>query len=257
MTEKRKKLPPVVMAVIIQSVALPLCITVYTVWLANLSNPPPVYVLFLMQALFASLCAYLIHEEFWWVYIHLTFPLIAGLLMLLNIPSNVYLAAFMVSTGLFWTTFITRVPFYPSKPVIWNQVAAIVPNNKKIRMIDIGSGLGDLVFKVSELRPECEISGIEIAPIPWLISYLRKFFNRSRATVRLGNYHHLDFSKYDVIFAYLSPAAMTALWTKAQAEMNEQSLLVSHAFEIANVQPSMTIQESQSTSQTYVYAIKR
>ena len=57
-----------------------------------------------------------------------------------------------------------------------------------------------------------------------------------------GDYETLDFGDYDVVFAYLSPAVMGALWRKASAEMRPGSLLLSYEFGIGEKAPDVTIE---------------
>jgi len=56
-----------------------------------------------------------------------------------------------------------------------------------------------------------------------------------------GDYRALDFAQYDVVFAYLSPAAMPALREKAQAEMRPGTLLLSYEFGFAGMPPDVTL----------------
>lgn len=108
-------------------------------------------------------------------------------------------------------------------------------------MIDIGSGLGDMSMYMAKVRAQDQVEGIEIAPLPWLISVVRAKCKRSRAQFKLGNYDDLNFADYDVVFAYLSPAAMSRLWQKAHREMRTGSLLVSLEFPISDVTVTQTI----------------
>jgi trans-aconitate methyltransferase len=172
-----------------------------------------------------------------------------------HIPNGVYLVGFIISLSLFWTTFRTQVPFFPSRPMVWQQVAKIIPQHQSIRLIDIGSGLGDMSMYMAKVRPDSQIEGIEIAPLPWMISYIRAKFRSSSATFTLGNYQDLDFANYDVIFAYLSPAAMRMLWDKASQEMRPGSLLISLEFEIPGVAENMRIAGNKSTPTIYVWKI--
>ena len=69
------------------------------------------------------------------------------------------------------------------------------------------------------------------------------------------NYENEDFSKYDVIFAFLSPAAMPSLYAKAEQELHPQAQIVSYMFAwpeeaLPNVQ---TIQLANGES-LYVYS---
>jgi hypothetical protein len=106
---------------------------------------------------------------------------------------------------------------------------------------------------IAKSRPRSHVEGIEIAPLPWLISVLRAKFCRSGVRFSLGDYRALNFADYDVIFAYLSPAAMLALWDKAQLEMRPGSLLISLEFDIPGVHPSRCVQAEQGSPALYVW----
>jgi hypothetical protein len=61
---------------------------------------------------------------------------------------------------------------------------------------------------------------------------------RSGCRIRFGDYRELDLARYDVVYAYLSPAAMGDLWSKARREMHPGSLLVSNRFAVPGVHPT-------------------
>jgi hypothetical protein len=213
------------------------------------------FLLVLMQALFASGMCAIIRMAIWWRWIHFVFPIALWCMFQWQLPNEIYLIGFLVSLGLFWTTFRSQVPFYPSRPIVWRQVAELLPKDKPIRMIDIGSGLGDLVMHIADARPGSRVSGIEIAPLPFLLSKWRAWFRKSTAVFIRGNYQSLDFSEYDVIFAYLSPAAMPALWEKVHQEMKQGSMLISYEFEIPGVRPSLDIPGKGHSPNIYVWKI--
>lgn len=207
----------------------------------------------LMQAVTASVFSYLIGMASWWRWIHFSFPLAIWVMSSWQVPSEIYLAGFIISLSLFWTTFRSQVPFFPSRPIVWQQVANIIPQDKPIRLIDIGCGLGDMAMHIAKVRPESRIEGIEIAPLPWLISYVRGKIKHSTATFTMGDYRALNFANHDVIFAYLSPAAMVSLWQKASLEMLPGSLLISLEFEIPGITPTMCIAGSNHSPTIYVW----
>ena len=207
----------------------------------------------LMQAVTASVFSYLIGMASWWRWIHFSFPLAIWGMSSWQVPSEIYLAGFIISLSLFWTTFRSQVPFFPSRPIVWQQVANIIPQDKPIRLIDIGCGLGDMAMHIAKVRPESRIEGIEIAPLPWLISYVRGKIKHSTATFTMGDYRALNFANHDVIFAYLSPAAMVSLWQKASLEMLPGSLLISLEFEIPGITPTMCIAGSNHSPTIYVW----
>ena len=185
----------------------------------------------LAQGLLAMLLGWKVGLPRWWLPIQLLFPvaLLAGLA--LRLPPWLAGAAFLLMLGWYWSTYRTRVPYYPSNAAVWRAVLELLPPERALRVIDIGSGLGGFTLHLAAARPESQVAGIELAPLPWLVSRLRAALAGSRARFLRGDYESLDFGDYDLVFAYLSPAAMPGLWHKAQREMRKGSLLVSYEFE--------------------------
>lgn len=170
----------------------------------------------------------------WWLPIQFFFPAALFITLTLELPPTVYLAAFIFLLALYWTTFRTQVPFFPSSPAVWQAVAATLPEDRCICFADVGSGLGGLILDLAERRKESRFVGIELAPLPWLVSVLRARASGGGADFVRADYGTLDFARFDVVFAYLSPAAMPALWIKARAEMRPGTLLLSYEFPIPN-----------------------
>lgn len=255
------RLVPATLAVLIQCAALLTAAAI--IWAVTFATAAYMgkslnisfFTLVLIQALVAAIFSYLAAMASWWRWIHFCFPLIAWLMFQWHIPNALYLVGFVISLSLFWTTFRTQVPFFPSRPVVWQQVANIIPKDSPMRLIDIGSGLGDMSMYMAKTRSDSQIEGIEIAPLPWLISFIRAKLRRSSVTFILGNYQTLDFANYDVIFAYLSPVAMGMLWEKASQEMRPGSLLISLEFEIPGVVESIRITSNGNTPEIYVWKI--
>ncbi|OIR02900.1 methyltransferase domain protein [mine drainage metagenome] len=254
---------PAVLAVLVQVVSLFLLI-VFTFIFALVATfffgidlKYPLFFLVFLQALISTVLSRLIGMASWWGWIHFFFPIAACVMFAWNIPKEIYLVGFLVTLSLFWTTFRTQVPFFPSRPSVWQQVAKLVPlrQDAPIRIIDIGSGLGDMSMYLAKQRPDCRVEGIEIAPLPWLVSFIRAHIYRSAAAFSLGDYRQLNFANYDVIFAYLSPAAMLDLWSKAQAEMSGGSILISYEFDIPNVIPQRQISIGTQAPKLYVWEI--
>jgi len=157
--------------------------------------------------------------------------------------------------GLFWSTYRTQVPYYPSRPSLLPFVRDLLPAGKPIQFIDIGSGLGGLVLSLAKARGDCRFAGVEIAPLPWCVSYLRAKLGGSKASFRLQNYLELNLRDYDFVFAYLSPAAMPALWQKAKSEMRPGSTLLSYEFVIPGFEPDLCINTGDNAPILYAWRI--
>jgi hypothetical protein len=209
----------------------------------------------LLQGVLAAAISWKVGLARWWLLIQLLFPiaLLAGLA--LRLPPWLAAAAFLVLLGWYWSTYRTQVPYYPSNPAVWRAVLAELPQGRALRMIDIGSGLGGFALHLAAARPESEVVGIELAPVPWLVSRLRAALSGSRARFTRGDYERLNFADYDLVFAYLSPAAMPALWRKAQREMRPGSLLASYEFEIPVATGVKTILTTEGAPPLYIRAI--
>lgn len=203
--------------------------------------------------------------QVWWRWIHALFPLAIWATLQLHISEHVFLIGFLVTLALYWSVHRTQVPFYPSFPATWRAVLNLMvrqslmkkqaKESASLRVIDIGSGLGDLPLYLAKRRPQDQVLGIEIAPLPYLISRFRAWLSRSKAQMLLGDYQQHSFFQFDIVFAYLSPAAMTTLWQKAKQEMRAGTLLVSSEFPVPNVGATEIIQPSASSPALYVYRI--
>jgi hypothetical protein len=230
--------------IVVASVAISLSV------FAGMNLPLPV------AAGLQGLLAALLSRRFlapWWFGIQFLFPVGAVAFNAFHLPSVIYLCGFFVFVALYWSTFRTQVPFYPSNRVVWNEVVNMLPTERPLRFIDIGSGFGGLVMHLATLRPDSAFMGIELAPLPWLASRIRASMLRSAGTFLRGDYNALDFSQFDVVFAYLSPAAMPALWRKARSEMRSGALLLSYEFPIPETAPWAILQCGKRGEALYIW----
>ncbi|MGF6273063.1 hypothetical protein ABIB38_001421 [Massilia sp. UYP11] len=231
---------PAVRALLIQAAAFPLTLAVVYLLASNGLDLSHWHVA-LVQGVLAALLSWWRGLASWWRAIQFGFaPAVLGA-SALAIPPAVFLAVFLFLLLLYWSTYRTQVPYYPSGPRVWAAVAEVLPQGRPLRVIDIGSGVGGLVLALQRRRPESSIEGIELAPLPWLASHLRALAARSRARFICGDYEQLHLGHYDAVFAYLSPAAMSALWRKAAREMRPGSTLFSYEFVIEDRPPSRVV----------------
>jgi len=222
---------PAVQALLCQFAAFPL--TLLAVYLlARAGASPSYFSAALAQGMFAAVLTAWRRLARWWLAIGLLFPLALLGASQFALPPWLFLVIFLFMLVLYWSTFRTQVPYYPSGKSAWDAVAAQLPQDRPVSVIDIGSGLGGLVLDLARRRADIRATGIELAPLPWLASWLRARLSGSHARFLRGDYEALDFADYDAVFAYLSPAVMSALWRKAKAEMRPGSILMSYEFEI-------------------------
>ena len=92
---------------------------------------------------------------------------------------------------------------------------------------------------IKRARPDCECYGVELAWLPYLVSRWRAA--ASGCHVERRDLMAVDLSGYDVVYAFLSPAPMPALWAKARREMRPGSRFVSLAFDVPGVPADQVI----------------
>lgn len=182
----------------------------------------------------------------WWLLIQLLFLPALVLMLALNIPPGLFLAAFLILLVVYWSTFRTQVPLYLSSDKIWHALEAFLPapiEGKGFRFADLGSGLGGVLTHLARVRTDGNFHGVESAPLPFLWSWLRiKLGGYCNCSVHWGSLWHCDLGEYDVVFAYLSPVPMEQLWHKACTEMKPGSLFISSTFTIPGQSPHRSIQ---------------
>ena len=230
-----------IQALFIQLIAF--CLTLFllqvlfraTGWLAD------TLVFGLTQGVLAALVTYVRKFRYWWLPIQLVFPVAMLLLLALQISPIWYLGGFFVLLLLFWGAVVTRVPLYLSGRAVWEAVLAVLPPDRPLRVMDVGSGLGGLVLYLAAKRPDCEVSGIEISPFLWMVSCVRQALAKHKARFVPGNYERCALDGYDVVFAYLSPVVMDSLWLKANREMRPGSLFLSFEFPVEGIDPDIQI----------------
>lgn len=244
---------PATLALVILLASVLLAFTIGQLLIALGLPAPGGYALLALQSGLALWLAVLLRMERWWRPILLLFLPAVVLLRQVALPPWLYLVAFLLTLGLFWTTFRTRVPLYPSTPAVWRRVDAFL-GERRVRLLDVGSGLGGLVLYLAGRRPVDVCCGVEIAPLPWLVSRVRARLRRAgNASFVRKRYETLDFAAFDVVFAYLSPVAMTALWRQASAQMRPGSVLLSHAFDVPGVPPDAVLDVGAGEAAIYVW----
>lgn len=226
----------------LQSLAIQCAATVVAAllfWLLARSGlfEPAFWQFALAQGGAAALLSRWLGQPPWWPPLHLGFLPAIALARQADVPAWVYLVAFSLLVLFYWSSFRTRVPLYLSDRKAWDALASLLPQDRTFRFIDLGSGLGDVLFHLEPRFPLGRFEGAEIAPAPWLISRARAILRRSRSVFMRRDYATLDLGDYDVVFAFLSPAAMPGLWAQAQAQMREGARFVSLSFEVADCPP--------------------
>lgn len=238
MSSLLQRLPPSVIALLLQLAAFAFCIL--GLRLLGL-QPSPLPFALLCGAVAASFSR-LAGLARWWLIIQFAFAPALVLMLALDIPPGFFLAAFLVMLVVYWSTFHTQVPLYLSSKKVWQALETKLPTDRPFKLVDLGSGIGGVLTHLATTHPHGRFHGVEAAPLPFIWSWLRiRSGGFGNCSVSWSSLWDTDLSQYDVVFAYLSPVPMEALWDKARKEMRPGSLFVSNTFAVPDQPPQETI----------------
>ena len=202
--------------------------------------PDAAVVLVCLQGVLAALLAWLLRQPPWWRAIHLLFLPLALAALRLDLPPALYLAVLAGLTLVFWTTFRGEVPLFLSSPATAQAVLELLPPGAGRHVLDLGAGTGGLLRRLAQARSDTRFTGVEHAPLPYLVARWNARGLKNLAVVR-RNLWHCPLADVDVVYVFLSPAVMPQLWRKARAEMRPGALLISSHFPIPEAKPDRVI----------------
>ncbi|MEO8040646.1 MAG: class I SAM-dependent methyltransferase [Betaproteobacteria bacterium] len=192
------------------------------------------------QGILAALAGRLFGLPWWWAPLNALFVPLTIASRSAGIDGRWYLAAFLLLAAVYWSTFRSRVPLYLSSRLACDAIAELLPTDRAFHFLDIGCGIGTVLARLAPRFPNGEFRGIEIAPIPFVWSWVRGRFAGGFQT-RRRNFWRESLAGEDVVYAFLSPVPMAELWRKARQEMRPGSLFISNSFRVDGVPADQVI----------------
>lgn len=205
----------------------------------------PLWLLLLLHSAIAVLLSGVLGLPLWWLPIQGLFVPALLLTLGLKLPPSLFLAGFILLWLIFFSNARERVPLYLSNETVCQALAELLLQQQCRRFLDLGCGLGGVLASLADKKPDGQFHGIESAPLPFLVSWLR-LRRKGNTRVRYGNLWNQNLSAYDVVYAFLSPEPMTDLWFKAREEMRKGSVFVSNSFVVPGCTPARTVQLNDS-----------
>jgi len=245
------RLPPSLIAL-----ALQLAACLVSLLIAGGLGWPPI-ALALLAGLIAAVLSHFFGLARWWLPIQLLFAPALVITLAADMPPLFFLFGFLLLLLVYWSTFRSQVPLYLSSRKVWMALETLLPADRPLRFIDIGSGLGGVLTHLARARPESHFHGVEIAPLPFNLSWLRIRLGGFRnCTVRRQSLWDCDLGDYDVVFAYLSPVPMAELWQKVERELHPGALFISNSFNVSD-HPPQTTREIDDLHRSKLYVWKK
>jgi len=197
----------------------------------------------LLVGVTASLAGRVLGLSVYWIPIQLLLPF--ALVYSNIIPAWLYLSGFVLCALVFWNSATGQVPLYLTNTKTWTTIQALAKGAGAKTFIDLGSGSGGGVVFLARALPELVVTGVETAPLVYLLSKLRvALLARANAKIRYRNIWQEDLSTYDLVYCFLSPVPMPEMYSKARKEMRPGTLFVSNSFTVPDHQPDRIIDVS-------------
>lgn len=208
-----------------------------------------------MQSVVSAVVTRLLGLPVWWVWIGLLFPVAVCLsLNAGDLPAWPFGIGFVVLYLFFSNTARERVPLYLTNRPTADALLSLMQQRNVKRFIDLGSGLGGVVRSLDGEGRRAR--GVESAPMVWLLSAILSKIQR-RGEILRQDIWVTDLSSEDIVYAFLSPEPMPALYDKAKREMKPGSLLVSNSFAVPGIAPDETWELSdRRKTRLYLYEKK-
>lgn len=168
-----------------------------------------------------------------------------------------FLVFFLALLATVFVHLLFLVPFVPSKKSVIEKMIHAAALKAGDTVYDLGCGDGRLLFAAEKKIQRLRAVGFEIAPLVYLLAWIRKIFNGSTAKILFKNLFSADFRKANVIFCYLIPNVMPRLSEKIKRECRSGTRIVSNTFHIPGLKTAKVIAKDlkKGLPTIYVYRV--
>jgi hypothetical protein len=225
-------------------------------YLAQWIIPPyhPLWIVF-AQAGLVLIVSFVAKMPYWWLWIQALLPigLFAGLSQT-YVPFYAFGVLALLLMLVFSNVLGERVPLYLSNRITHRALSLLVMERHIKTAVDLGSGLGGVVRALA--ASGVDATGVEFSPV---LAVLSNAICRlvGKGHVIRGDMWQQDLSRYDLVYVFLSPVPMPAIWQKAQVEMRVGSVLVSNSFAVSDVEPDdVWVLADGRETQLFIYVMK-
>jgi hypothetical protein len=175
---RHRRWPPIAVALVLQTAGATLAVGTAFLLAPTGVLLRPMMAAFVTGAFAAGLSA-VAKQDRWWLVIQLLFTPAVVLAASAQLRSEIWIGLFLGLLAVYWTTFRTQVPLYLSSHRVRAALVPLLPSGP-FTFIDLGSGVGGVLLDLAETRPDGQFHGIESAPLPWLISWVRVTLTRRK-----------------------------------------------------------------------------
>ena len=150
------------------------------------------------------------------------------------------LAGLTVGLLIFFPTLREPIPFYPTRPGLYRDIAELISETGARRCVDLGSGFGSILFALAPSFPDTLFVGYETGIVPVTIARIRSWWYPNTLFIRKSLWT-ANLAEFDLIYAFLSPPPMGQLERKLHAEMGSHATFVTNSFPLPGYSPSSSV----------------
>lgn len=164
-----------------------------------------------------------------WRLLNFVLPFMILWVALVDISGILILSLAALTLLLYLPSLFSQVPFFPTATKAYDEILKLLPEDREFRFIDLGCGSARLLRYLASRRPRGRFEGVEIGPLPFLLSRIGSLGHRN-ISIGWCDFWRMSLKDYDFVYAFLAPPVMQRLSDKVRAEMRPQSLFISNAF---------------------------
>lgn len=135
---------------------------------------------------------------------------------------------------------------------------AATHTGKPYRIIDLGSGRGELTSRIARAIPNAQVLGIEMARIPfWQSVFVQRLLGPKNVSYKCLDFWPFDCSEIDAVVFYLSGNAAQRAGDKLYKELKPGSLVISHTFPILGAWTPVEVLNFRSPFKETIYVYRK
>ncbi len=164
----------------------------------------------------------------------------------LRIPMTIELVALIGALAVIGLVFVYALisgsPPTPTSPRVLTAAMRLLPRRlpgeQPGLIFELGSGWYGMSPALAHAFPEHSVIGIEVSPLPWLVSNLIASFKRNgNLSFERDDFMRRDLSDAALVVCYLAGMQMKRLEAKLRAELQPGALVLAHTFAMPGWQP--------------------
>jgi SAM-dependent methyltransferase len=160
-----------------------------------------------------------------------------------------YFIVFVVLVSFIYAS-LKAAPWVPMRAEDLARVIAMAKIKPGEKFFDLGAGDGR-TLEAAE-KNGAEAVGYEISLLPFLLSFVRKFFVGAKFKMLFKDLWKADLQQADIVFFFLMPKIFPRLQEKLEKELRPGTRVISYVWPINGWAPE-TINEAESRPKLYLY----